>query len=273
LIRRSPDGTLTPITRGTAIADSPNVSPDGSRLAYVLDTDRKSALIVEGFVPGGSRVRIPCGGYCTGTTWSPDGRRIAFGRLDLTGFHVVVVNADGSGERTYMQTHPSRDAADAIEWFSDHELVYATMGNGPLDLFDLATGIEQPLLREPTTGWMFSPRRSPDGRYLAFFWNRGANPTRGIYLAERDGSARLVIAEHRFPVAWAPDGKSLLIAARDETASYSSRVERAHLGGSIEALWTTPDGMLLDDVVPIHGSDDVILVQRQETSDAWLMER
>ena len=152
LIRQSPDGTQTPITRGTAIADSPNVSPDGSRLAYVLDTDRKRALIVHGIVPGGTQVRVRCGDYCAAATWSPDGRRIAFGQMDLTGFHVVVVNADGSGERTYMQTHPSRDATDAIEWISDHELVYSTTGNGPLDLFDLATGIERPFLREPTTG-------------------------------------------------------------------------------------------------------------------------
>lgn len=45
-----------------------------------------------------------------------------------------------------------------------------------------------------------------------------------------------------------------------------------HLGGSIETLWTAPEGVLLDDVVPIHGTDDLILVQRQEASDAWLME-
>ena len=118
---------------------------------------------------------------------------------------------------------------------------------------------------------MFSPTRSPDGRYIVFYWNRG-NLKRGLYLSERDGSSRFLIGECRKPVAWAPDGKSLLIATRDDTCSYYTRVERMHLGGSIETLWTAPEGVLLDDVVPIHGTDDLILVQRQEASDAWLME-
>ena len=92
------DGTgLTPLGAGT----QPNWSPDGSKLAFVLD----DAIVVSD-ADGKNRVALTEGDGNLDPTWSPDGSRIAFisyrdgvvNEKSHKAPEIYVMNADGSFE-------------------------------------------------------------------------------------------------------------------------------------------------------------------------------
>src|SRR5262245_3309678 len=43
----------------------------------------------------------------------------------------------------------------------------------PLRVVDIETGADRAFFVEPTPGWMYDGRVSPDGRRVAYFWTRG----------------------------------------------------------------------------------------------------
>jgi Tol biopolymer transport system component len=97
------DGNSPPvnITHAPGIDWDPVWSPDGTRIAYVNNTDvpfgNGSLYVVD--VDGSHRTKLTPDDAARELTWSPDGTRVAYsGWVEKTGlYHVFVANADGSG--------------------------------------------------------------------------------------------------------------------------------------------------------------------------------
>jgi len=90
---------------------------DGSYVYYVMEERNRSAGVFQIAAVGGSPTRI-ADHLDSAVTLSPDGRRLAFVRVNQSQSDLIVVNTDGSGERRLATRNGS-------EWF-DH-----SVGVGP----------------------------------------------------------------------------------------------------------------------------------------------
>ena len=108
------DGTAA---KKIAAGDLPNISPDGSRLAFNTNEDSKTRpgperhIAVADLATGKVTVfkDIPSDN-CFGPVWSPDGSKIAFSIMAEKEWHLGLVNADGSGFRFVKNAELKSDA-------------------------------------------------------------------------------------------------------------------------------------------------------------------
>ncbi|MSO79682.1 MAG: S9 family peptidase [Acidimicrobiia bacterium] len=85
-------------------AAAPAATPDGSRVAFVLETDDACAVMVVSGAGSGAPVRVSHGAdYAWDPAWAPDGSLVAWHEWDLTGMswdasRLVVAQPDASGQ-------------------------------------------------------------------------------------------------------------------------------------------------------------------------------
>jgi Tol biopolymer transport system component len=199
----------------------PAWSPDGRRIAFVSRRDGNPEIYVMDADGSGKRNLTRDRASDDYPTWSPDGRSIAFlrGRIysnrvrglglnRFYGYHLYVVNADGSGLRRLTRKFMGRYQ---LVWSPDGRTIY--FGN---DLVNADGSGARRLPHLPSTAvW------SPDGRRIAFTRARGrtgpgpccsASAT-DIYVMNADGSGtrKLTHNNARFYAepAWSPDGRQI----------------------------------------------------------------
>ena len=122
------DGTAA---KKIAAGDLPNISPDGSRLAFNTNEDSKTRpgperhIAVADLATGKVTVfkDIPSDN-CFGPVWSPDGSKIAFSIMAEKEWHLGLVNADGSGFRFVKNAELKADAFGAPTWSVDGKSIF-----------------------------------------------------------------------------------------------------------------------------------------------------
>ena len=101
--------------------------------------------------------------------WSPDGRKIAFGRRRDGNDDIFVMNADGSGQRNLTRTR--NELNQGAVWSPDGRKIAFTKARrvGPhAEIYVMnADGSGQRRLTRNTAADIF-PAWSPDGRKIAF---------------------------------------------------------------------------------------------------------
>ena len=178
-------------------------SPDGRKLAFLNDGDCRQFcfnLYVVGSDGSGLRnltAKLAAGGHfgdpgpASDPAWSPDGRKIAFVRLNAR-HGVYVVKADGSGLRN-LTPKPVGAYADPA-WSPDgRKIAFVSERDGNSEVYVMnANGSGQrDLTRNPA--YDADPAWSPDGRKIAFVSNRDGSY--GIYVMNADGSGQQRLAQ------------------------------------------------------------------------------
>jgi Tol biopolymer transport system component len=200
----------------------PAWSPDGRSIAFVSrrDFDRQSEIYVMDADGSGKRNLTRDRARDDFPTWSPDGRRIAFlrathgyrvpglGRTRYDGYHLYVVNADGSGLRNLTPNQRPAYTYVQLVWSPNGRTIYfgrylvSTDGSGARRLPYV------PL----TAVW------SPDGRRIAYVRRVRTRPSgpdygnREIYVMNADGSGQRRLthsAAYDAEPAWSPDGRKI----------------------------------------------------------------
>ena len=195
----------------------PAWSPDGRSIAFVSSRDRQSEIYVMNADGRGMRNLTRDRAKDDYPTWSPDGRRIAFlrGRLHSNrvpglgvhrfyGYHLYVVNTDGSGLRrlTRNQTGPYQ-----LVWSPDGRTIYFGRYLVSAD----GSGARRLPYIPLTAVW------SPDGRQIVFVRGLpvGSAPVgrnHEIYVMNADGSESRRLTHNRAydgKPAWSPDGRRI----------------------------------------------------------------
>ena len=126
-------------------------------------------------------------GPASDPVWSPDGRMIAFVRLN-TRLGVYVVNADGSGVRN-LTPKPMGAAYAAPAWSPDgRKIAFASERDGNSEIYLMnADGSGQRNLTR-NLAYDGDPAWSPDGQKITFVSNRDGRYE--VYVMNADGSGQ-----------------------------------------------------------------------------------
>jgi Tol biopolymer transport system component len=207
------DGSVLKITR---LVDDPannshvRPSPDGKRIAF--DSDRDGVRGVYVADENGQHVRRVSGdGYAAVPSWSPDGRTLAFGRLEADRpkvWNLWTLELE-SGEMRRLTKHASGQPGGG-SWFPDGRRI-AYSHEDRLIVRDLESSAER-VFPTPVKGRLVRiPAVSPDGRRIVFHVERD-----GVWLLDFPaGTVRRVLDDPSAEeYTWAPDGKRLAYHSR-----------------------------------------------------------
>ncbi len=163
---------------------------------------------------------------------SPDGKLVAYVwdawdedsvRQKLF-FHLRVVNADGTNERTLRK---AQEYIEVSAWSPDGRWIAASVDDGGKNnaaseqviLFNAITG-EERVLPTPSRSNKRTIRFSPDGKWIIYDNSGERNKTPAVQVLATDGSftAEIEVARDGRAIGWSSDGKHILFA-RDRQGS------------------------------------------------------
>jgi Tol biopolymer transport system component/DNA-binding winged helix-turn-helix (wHTH) protein len=236
---------------------SPSLSPDGKQLAFswnggigpyfsiyvkLIGTEEPLRLSKQESVD-------------FNPVWSPDGRYIAFCRIEKGETGIYIVPALGGAERKVRDTHwAEREFYEVfwyfgrLSWSPDGKLLAfsdRTSPNEPTSIFllSLDSFTVGRLTSTPGLPGDYNPAFSPDGQTLAF--NRGSQGVTSIYTVPvAGGEERTVItgAQFGWGLAWTPDGRDIVFGRAGWLARSGWLWKISRYGGDPERLQFGQEG-------------------------------
>jgi serine/threonine protein kinase/Tol biopolymer transport system component len=189
----------------------PRVSPDGTRMAWLLIDSHQGADIWVTDLSRGTRARITTAPERDLThVWSPDGRQLAY-RPDVEDrTRLAVIAADGSG--TSRNLVCPRAQCEPTDWSSDgRELLVNAYEPGHTDVWAVAIadgGRTRPLLASRFNER--DARLSPDRRWLAYVSDEAGKPEVSVRGLEESSPRRYMVSPTGGDqVVWGRDGRAL----------------------------------------------------------------
>ena len=269
-------------------------SPDGKKIAFQRDHHRK--FVPGAYSPADSNIEI----YVVnadgsgerrltrnpaldqGSTWSPDGEKIAFNRVAFSrggGPHgqIYIMNADGSGPRRLTQI-PAHNSV--LAWLPDGTIAFVSF-HGPGDFDVYVINADGSGLRNLTREWGIDgiPAWSPGGRKIAFTSKRDGDWD--VYILNADGSGQRKLTrnpanDYLWPLSssWSPDGRKIAFGRDRDGNGNSDGIYVINADGSGERrltqsggqpLWS-PDGQKIAFRSKRNGNDDIYIMNPDGSS-------
>lgn len=251
--------------------DSPSISPDGQRIAFVSKRTGNEEIWVCNR-NGGQLMRLTSfNGPGTGTPrWSPDGRWIAFDSLAAGNPNIYVVNAEGGAFRR-LTSWPWSNFMPS--WSPDGKWIYFKSDRSGSDqIWKIAAAGGDP--RQITYGGGCEAFASPDGK-LVYFTKR---PWSSIWTVPVDGGAEKPLRElERFDRvfrSWGVLAQGIYFIAREDAPhqtvrffSFATRQITSLATLNKEPIWDYPDVAL-----SLDGRQLLVATLDQEFNDLMLIE-
>ena len=223
LVRYVPQtAELVPYLSGIS-AEGVEASRDGQSLAYTLFPQ---GTLWRSNITGTERIQLtfpPMRAFLP--RWSPDGTQLAFIGT-MTGDHwtTYVISAQGG---TARQMIPGNDEFADATWMPDkRSIIFGPWSSGDsrgIKMLDLNTNQVHALTG---AAGMWSPRVSPDGRYLAALSQKDSNM---MVLDMRTQKWEELCDHYSGYPSWSRDGRFLYFQDWDRGTGLPSRVVRVHM--------------------------------------------
>jgi dipeptidyl aminopeptidase/acylaminoacyl peptidase len=230
-------GKLGPLLRTPAVYNWLRLSPDGKRLALVIEQGENSDIWVYDRERE-TMSRVTFGGANQQTVWSPDGKHLAY--TSGQGFNIWWTRADGSAEAQRLTE--GRDIQAATSFSPDGKrLAFENVLDGliwTVPLEDAGTdhpkpGKPEPFVRGPEGGagqglliTLGAAAFSPDGGWLAYASNESGSYQ--IYVAPSSGPGGKwqISTEGGTSAIWSPNGRELFYTSSDRRIMVTSYTVR-----------------------------------------------
>jgi Tol biopolymer transport system component len=282
-----PDGTGE-IQLIAPAAETPLLSPDGSRLAFeCLDGDRVRVCMADAdgsdptmLTPDMSDMARPIDNYAP-RAWSPDSEQLVLIGFGGAPAGIFTMPASDGGELVRITTSPVRHMDDTLALSPDGSRIVflrtPIADDHDADVYVVATdGMSLVRLSPPgmAVECCVAPAWSPDGSRIVFA-GKDATDDWAVYSVDADGSDRERISPldgWAFAPRWSPDGRTI---AFTQSASNGAQIFLVHPDGTdlvqvtdrwdslgqYNAVWS-PDGSQL---VFQHGDGG-------QVSDLWVID-
>jgi len=204
----------------------PVFSPDGKSLLFRSEKDENNAVYITDLESGES-FAISDGSLSMYAKFSPDGQKIIYSSSMNENFDLVVLDLNDTTSKAQKTIVSSKDAelqgtfsADGGKVaFSSFDINY----KGSLKICD-ANGKN---LKTVTSGSSaYNPKFSPDGKYLAFVWDKTGNFE--VYICNTDGSGIKQLTskkESTIEFDWSGDSKKIVCDAVGDGISSVSVID------------------------------------------------
>jgi serine/threonine-protein kinase len=270
LIFKDRGGRLTPVTDAKRSFFSPSISPDGRRVAVVLEGLEDALWVLD--VESGTPNRLTFETDVSVTAWSPDGLSVFYtGNADGPR-SLYRVAADGSGKAELVFTRaewwindisPSPDASGVMMSAQDvtgHDLLFVRHGKA----------VPEPFLATPSDER--SPAFSPHGDFVAYQSNESNRSEVYLRPFPGPGPKRQVSTNGGLNPSWSPDGREIFYwetgqAGRLMKASFEARPEPRL--GKPQALFEVPLPMV-DRLTLTPDGERFVMVQPQPEEETPL---
>ncbi|MBN1503451.1 MAG: serine/threonine-protein kinase [Candidatus Eisenbacteria bacterium] len=259
------------LAKGSPLIFSPRISPDGKSIAFSMGNLLQANIFVMPMEGGKAEQLTFLDSYNDAPVWSPDGKEIAFGSVQGGGCHVWTVSSNGGSPRQFKKTELSRDVPFVLAWAPCPDILYLRPGNRNLHFLDPITEEERPLVQDNSSGWMFSPRYSPDCEKVVIFWNRATPPLPGAWLISLADSSQTLLASGGIcPIDWSTDGDWIYAS---KTLDNATEVLMLSPGGRDSRELLTFPFVFEDfgDLSVLPSGRKFVYVLSETRSDAWLM--
>jgi Tol biopolymer transport system component/DNA-binding winged helix-turn-helix (wHTH) protein len=253
---KAPEPSITLAVTSVGEKYSPSLSPGGKQLAFAWNGGNGPYFSVYVKLIGTEEplrlTKQESVDY--NPVWSPDGRYIAFCRIQKGDTGIYIVPALGGAERKVRETHwEEREFYEVfwyfgrLSWSPDGKLLAfsdRTASNGPTSILLLSLDtLAARRLTSPGIPGDYNPVFSPDGKTLAF--NRGSQGVTSIYTVPvAGGEERRLITGPQFGwgLAWAPDGRNIVFGRAGWLATSGWLWKISRYGGEPERLQFGQEG-------------------------------
>jgi len=226
--RKNPDQTLQSIPFTTFAGEQyePAFSPDGTRVAFVWDSEKAGVFnVYTKLVAGGDPQRITASPVSEGSPcWSPDGTRIAFLRYRAAPEEagVFLVPASGGSPKKLATTFPLAHIFDRhLDWSPDGKYLAVAdkeSADKPFSVFVIAleTGGRRKITDPPkaNTGDT-GPAFAPDSKTLSFKRTLSAGVADIFTVPITGGEPRRLTHDNQSVGghAWTADGREIVVSS------------------------------------------------------------
>ena len=239
-----PDGkNQRQITRFNSISTYPNVSPDGTKVAFTSWAKGQPAIFVFSVDPVRDlRYYNQAASVNQAGSFTPDGKQIVYASSAGNGrcCRIFIANLDGTGFRP-ISSSSAIEVEPKVNPKTGADIVFTSGRSGPQQIYRMNMDGADVERLTPGTGEASNPAWHPDGQHIAFAWTQGYATGAFNVFTMNVATREYVQLTHgdgkNENPNWAPDGAHIVFA---KTRGSSSQIWTMLANGSqLQQLTTT----------------------------------